>query len=494
MRLRRDSSGNYSYQFVADQDSISAAQQELDDAKNSLYNMDKDAYRENQQAIYDAFNEYQEKMRDAANLSAEERELIEEQYNEKINGLLEENNVIRTNLGESAFDELAALYDSDEANFKDMSIEEQNIMLNEIIPHWDSGIQTMIDKMAGEEGFSVVCRNAMEQLDIATKEYDTSLKLIETTSGQTFGTLATNQSENIELARELAEAAQEVIDKAINEKIAIEELQGVVDGLALSYEAVKTAAEGALTAAQNLMEFERKKAADEAEAERKRREEEEKNSGGQGSADTGGGGSGGGGTPQETPDNSNLAEGVAASIWIHGSNTSGWGKGATRAQRFNEKGVAAAQDLLNKAELRGDTTLYKNWIGRQDELKKYYYKAFDTGGYTGEWGNEGKLAVLHEKELILNKDDTKNILAAVSLARTMESIISSLNDSLISRASSLTSGLVANPNLGNSGQQEIQQNVSIEANFPNVSSRTEIEDAFKNLVNVASQHAFNTQR
>ena len=77
---------------------------------------------------------------------------------------------------------------------------------------------------------------------------------------------------------------------------------------------------------------------------------------------------------------------------------------------------------------------------------------------------------------------------------TMESIISSLNDSLISRASSLTSGLVANPNLGNSGQQEIQQNVSIEANFPNVSSRTEIEDAFKNLVNVASQHAFNTQR
>ena len=492
MRLRRDSSGNYSYQFVADQDSISAAQQELDDAKNSLYNMDKDAYRENQGAILETYREYQEKMRDAANLSAEERELIEEQYNEKINGLLEENNIIRTNLGESAFSELAALYDSDEANFKDMSIEEQNIMLNEIIPHWEGSINTMIDKMANpEDGFSVVCRKAMEQLDIATEEYDDSLKLIETTAGQTFGTLATNQSENIELARELAEAAQEVIDKAINEKIAIEELQGVVDGLALSYEAVKTAAEGALTAAQNLMEFERKKAADEAEAERKRREEEEKNSGGQGSADTGGGG---GGTPQETPDNSNLAEGVAASIWLHGSNTSGWGKGATRAQRFNEKGVSAAQALLNKAEWHNDTTLYKNWIGRQDELKKYYYKAFDTGGYTGEWGDEGKLAVLHEKELILNKDDTKNILAAVSLARTMESIISSLNDSLISRASGLTSGLVANPNLGKSGQQEIQQNVSIEANFPNVSSRTEIEDAFKNLVNVASQHAFNTQR
>jgi hypothetical protein len=42
---------------------------------------------------------------------------------------------------------------------------------------------------------------------------------------------------------------------------------------------------------------------------------------------------------------------------------------------------------------------------------------FDTGGYTGAWGNEGKIAVLHEKELVLNKDDTRNILRAVTIAR-----------------------------------------------------------------------------
>ena len=45
MRLRRDSSGNYSYQFVADDESVSKAQQELDQAQNELYNMDKDEYR-----------------------------------------------------------------------------------------------------------------------------------------------------------------------------------------------------------------------------------------------------------------------------------------------------------------------------------------------------------------------------------------------------------------------------------------------------------------
>ena len=36
---------------------------------------------------------------------------------------------------------------------------------------------------------------------------------------------------------------------------------------------------------------------------------------------------------------------------------------------------------------------------------------YDTGGYTGDWsGNEGKLAVLHKKELILNAKDTANFI------------------------------------------------------------------------------------
>ena len=34
---------------------------------------------------------------------------------------------------------------------------------------------------------------------------------------------------------------------------------------------------------------------------------------------------------------------------------------------------------------------------------------YDTGGYTGNWNSsDGKLALLHKKELVLNKDDTKN--------------------------------------------------------------------------------------
>jgi len=42
---------------------------------------------------------------------------------------------------------------------------------------------------------------------------------------------------------------------------------------------------------------------------------------------------------------------------------------------------------------------------------------YDTGGYTGEWGQDGKLAVLHQKELVLNASDTANMLDIVNIVR-----------------------------------------------------------------------------
>ena len=44
-------------------------------------------------------------------------------------------------------------------------------------------------------------------------------------------------------------------------------------------------------------------------------------------------------------------------------------------------------------------------------------KEFDTGGYTGSWGPDGRLAMLHQKEIILNAHDTENFLKAVNIVR-----------------------------------------------------------------------------
>jgi hypothetical protein len=48
---------------------------------------------------------------------------------------------------------------------------------------------------------------------------------------------------------------------------------------------------------------------------------------------------------------------------------------------------------------------------------------FDTGGYTGSWGSYGKMAMLHEKELVLNAHDTENFLASMELLNRIIEVI-----------------------------------------------------------------------
>ena len=498
MRLRRDASGNYSYQFVADQDSISKAQQELDDARNSLYNMDKDEYRENQQAILDVYTEFQEKMRDAANLSAEEKKLIEEQYNERINALLEENGYIRNNLMESTFNDLAALYGSDVANFQQMSAEEQEILMGQIVPTWNSGIQEMIDTMVGENGFGPSCKAAMEELNLVTLAYDDLLGQIQVTAGETADQLSQGYDINIEKAKELAEAQQANIDKTIEEKNATLELKNQVDALALSYKDVYENAKKALEQAQKVREHELEEAARKAAEEAGRDPGSNAPSGenNPSGSDTSNNPSSNNGKHQLTSD---IIDGIAGAIWYW--SPSAWGNGEERRNKINSKfgsgSYEKVQSYINDHVTVGGKMkkAFKYGWGDRDKYKQYYYSKFDTGGYTGDWaGNDGKAAILHKKELVLNANDTKNFLSAIHLVRDMESMLGALNDSMLSRTSGMTASLAPSLGFEDSAQNTVNQNVSIQASFPGVSSRAEIEDAFRNLVNIASQHAFNTQR
>ena len=65
----------------------------------------------------------------------------------------------------------------------------------------------------------------------------------------------------------------------------------------------------------------------------------------------------------------------------------------------------------------------KKWDGYIGRIHEKYLRKFDTGGYTGSWGAEGRVAMLHEKELVLNKQDTSNLLAAVGMIRDISKII-----------------------------------------------------------------------
>ena len=59
------------------------------------------------------------------------------------------------------------------------------------------------------------------------------------------------------------------------------------------------------------------------------------------------------------------------------------------------------------------------------------------------------------------------------------------------QSATLSSGenLVSPSFYGGNDSKALEQDVHIEANFPNVTNKEEIEDAFKDLVNLASQYA-----
>ena len=126
-------------------------------------------------------------------------------------------------------------------------------------------------------------------------------------------------------------------------------------------------------------------------------------------------------------------------------------------------------------------------IGKHDRFKDL--KAFDTGGYTGNWNSsEGRLAMLHEKELVLNKEDTANMLSMINIVRDlvdqqlpqklMQNMSQRIQDALIDYSGAISSN-------SNSSNENI---FNISAEFPNASDAVEIQEAILSLPNLASQY------
>lgn len=206
--------------------------------------------------------------------------------------------------------------------------------------------------------------------------------------------------------------------------------------------------------------------------------------------------------PPSTEDNSNKLEtasektkkGVAYAIW-----SGYWGNGNSRKTLVNKKlgkgAYATYQELVNDYDIATKAkngTWEKDLFGKylaagegQKKLKNTYGpSAFFTGGYTGAWGPNGKLAILHEKELVLNKQDTENMLKIVSMVRDLSAAL----DSKAYYAS--LAQLQANQLYQvNPTGETFEQTVTIHAEFPHATNAIEIETALNNLVNSASQYA-----
>ena len=137
MRLRRDTQGNYRYEYVADDEQLAKSKQEISDFYNQLYNLDAQKYSENLEKVYnltkDAEDKIQELYEDTTLTNEERQERILETtqyYAELIDQLTADNEYIKQNLQESTMSELFDLYDVNKDNYEDMTQQQQDILNN----------------------------------------------------------------------------------------------------------------------------------------------------------------------------------------------------------------------------------------------------------------------------------------------------------------------------------------------------------------------------
>lgn len=545
MRLRRDSQGNYRYEYVADEDNIQKLKDELDTLENSLYNFDKERWIEMQNQVVDAVRERQEAIKEImmdASLTEEERiarlEEINELYNEKIQNITDMTMTAQINMYDSgtqeiekiwqkaiedelaargwSIDEIGRLYEegilheiamrefgstaildnwlatmqaelgvtqltSDQiaelfrqqgVNFQSLNEEQRRILLEEMLPQFDTGVNQMIEKFAGPGGFKEMTVASMEALSKATLDYKADLEAIQQAANVSFSNIRNAIDPTITKTQQLIRD-NDALNREYTEQIQLikdlnTQLQYQID----KYSQISAAAKQAADEAHRYWVQQQEQAAADAAAEKERqRQESEKqqqqqnnnnnnhNSGGSGNYS-----GGGNGVPE-------VGEWVTyVGDWYYhdsyGSSPAG--------QRGPGKQVKV--DIV-----KTDGRPYPIHVVSNDSaygwLKKEQLSGYDTGGYTGDWvGDYGKLALLHNKELVLNEHDTKNMLDMMKIAR---SVI----------AASGARALEPNAGKAITKVAELEQNVHIEANFPNVESASEIEEALNNLVQMASQRA-----
>lgn len=482
MRLRRDSQGNYTYQYVSDDDQTGQLEDELSQLKNELYNFDLEHYRDNLDQVYAIWEEFQQKMAEAAMINdPEERQqrelLLREQYGELINGLVEQNETIRLNLNESAFTELADLYNIDYANFQQLSDQERDIMLSQMIPQWESGVQHMADVFAGEGGFIPTVQEAMDKLDDITNEYQTDLNELQNAADQDFGSIKDGIDDTIFKTQELISSNNDLISKYQEELNAIGAVISQLQALVSQYKLAESAAIAATEAAYGYWRAQQQQAANAAGS----------SVSGSGSGSNSSSSSSSSGSSSSGSSGSSSGSGGKAKVGnkITYSGKYYYDSFGTSPAGSKYAGVSdgVVIDIVNNnpygIHIKSSDGKYSDlgWI------KKSQVTRWNTGGYTGDWGDDsGRLAILDRKEIVLNKDDTSNMLDIVKITRD---IANSVNSSMLNRVSNSISGL--NRSDTSMSDNSIEQNVHIDATFPNVRDAKEIEDAINNLTNIAAQ-------
>ena len=505
MKLVRGADSNWSYQYVADEDDIASKQQALLDAANEYYRITKEGYHENLEDMMNAQATYLEKLQEINEIyindeemrAQKAQELYEMYYGEGgiLTLLYTENEERRTNMADATLQSLTTFYAIDEENYtrmteverelidglKDGTLDNYDEMLEkakevcgETLDAWTSSAQEIANQWYKDGGDSVKAQiiQAYKDMELANKSYQDAVAALEKAVEQNFGeegiTGALNDAQKE--TEKLDDKTEELCDNAESN---LDRYRDAVNQIGEAWEAVKDQIQDAIDLVNEYL-----------------------NLVGSGGSDSGGGsgdpGSGGGTSPSPGSGGGSgdgqlsVGETVTYTGGLYYYDSNGTAPSGSRGPGKQVKVTQIASGKPYPIHVQSNDSAY-GW------LKKEQLSGYDTGGYTGDWhGGDGRLALLHSKELVLNANDTENMLAAVNTVRQIANLGDSINQSIMNGISQMILGLTGLGNYGNYSIGETKESgdtiFEIQANFPNANDVESIREAIMSLPNLASQY------
>ena len=431
VRLSRDSEGNFGYVYTADQDKVNDAQQAYEDADNRLYNLSlkgqqefTEKYLQATQEMYNQLTELQQAWLNGGISSEEEYERRKEEI---LNHYLGPEGVLTT------YQNLYNIAVRTDADATADNWQKDYAAMTQNTEDWKVAVNDYLIEIEGQTAqWAEVSEQANEDVEGALNDSATATKEL------------TNESENLKdmINEEVIPAIEDELDWVKEQTEAYVEQRKELFALIKTYEDY-------INTINQQIETESKLGYD------------------------------------KNTDYSALMMGY---LKAGGSKNDPQYKQLEHQREAKIDGEQLSKDYYGSRvgddnyNIQADNTWYKDKNAVNEKLKDLGIQTFATGGYTGDWGSEGKLAILHEKELILNEKDTSNLLSTISFIRDLVSLIDSQ-----ATAASLYN-LMSAPGVITS-QEVLEQKVEIYAEFPNATDHSEIEEAFNNLINTASQYA-----
>ena len=542
MKLTRNTSGNWTYQYVADDEDVADKRQDLLQSYQNLYKMADDAYQHAMELATGSYQEMQDKIREIAEdttLAEEEKMLkiqeIQDTYLPMIEAAVENSELYRqeaiTATG-AVFEEVCE-QDADAYQYltdlqkelvdgvRDKHLEDyeaiRSAVVDGVYPEIAAAAQSafletnlnsstaaadVIHQWADDDGESVKAKlnDAIDSIEDNVKEFEDELNIMKEVAGEDFGNVDKEIQNTIDWLNKMGNKTSDMTKKSTDQ---LDIMRTAVNELGLKFEELT---EKIFETAQKMAEYKEATAAA-VEEMIKLNIEKSKFDGTEYTA--------GYGPRVDDPGSTTESKryklqsdpyGASGTMGLYDTQEKKWVK------ITDEKIISADSDLYG---VNGNTGLYVNGtlqkighnVSEKDLINKYIenlfgvsandidlngFVRFASGGYTGDWDTSGRLAVLHQKELVLNEDDTSNFLKATSLLRDISKINGSIEDSIMTSILGMMNAL--NPRIGGfsaspSGSQESNGNIfNITAEFPNANDVTSIREAILSLPNIASQY------